>query len=319
MEYKLRPDFFYMARHPEVFRGEMRKTHYFEGWYYNLKTSSGKTLVVIPGISRENSRNSHAFIQIIDDGQSMNIKYDLSEFSFTDEPFSIKIGKNEFTLFSIKLDINEKVRYQGDVYFKNVRVLKKTRYAPSIMGPFSYYPFMQCNHGILCMNATIKGNIDTGKKQMDFDKGRVYIEKNWGSSFPRKYLWLQCNDFEDNKASLLLAIADVPFMGSNFRGVICVLQRGNKQNIFASYYLVRIKTLVINNDYSEIELKQGKFSIKIKADLEDGMKLIAPNKGCMKDYIYESVTSKVNVQLLYKNKILFESSGNNTAFEYKDH
>ena len=317
MRYSLRPDILYMARHPEIFRGERKHHHYFEGWYYNLKTIDGEPFVVIPGISREGNGKGHAFVQIIDAGVSYNVAYDLAELSFVDEPFKIKIAKNEFTLFSVKLDINDNVRYQGELYFKNLINLKKTNYAPSIMGPFAYCPFMQCNHGILCMNADTKGKIDTGKKEMDFDNGSVYIEKDWGVSFPKKYVWVQCNSFEKSRVGLSLSIADVPFLGSNFRGVIAVLQRGKRQNIFASYYFVKLKKLLVTDKNAEIELKQGKFTLIVSVTAKDSVKLLAPDMGKMSESVYESVNSSVSVQMFYKNRLLYQGNGQNAAYEIR--
>jgi len=317
MEYQLRPDILYMARHPALYRGDRRRHNYFEGWYYNIKSEAGETLVFIPGISRDENGDGHAFIQIIDEGVSHNINYNLSEFSFEDNPFSISIADNKFTLFSANIDIKGDRRYQGELYFRNVIKLRGTRYAPSIMGPFAYLPFMQCNHGILCMNAHVKGKIDTGKKEMDFDNGSVYIEKDWGTSFPEKYVWVQCNRFEDRKTRLSLSIADVPFLGTKFCGIIAVLQRGSRQNVFASYYFAHIRRLEINKEEAEIEIKQGKYTLKVKVFSRDRIKLLAPIKGRMVDNVYESITSCISIQLFYKNKLAYQTKGCDAGYEYK--
>ncbi len=318
MEYNLRPDFIYMARHPEIFRGERKHRNFFEGWYYNVKTRDGKPFVVIPGISKDEDGNGHAFVQIIDDGVSRNVIYPMSAVSFRDKPFLIKIDKNEFSLFSMKIDIkHEDIRYQGELYFKNAITLKKSRYAPSIMGPFAYCAYMQCNHGILCITADAKGCIDTGKKEMDFEDGSIYIEKDWGSSFPKKYVWVQCNCFEEKKTSLSLSIADVPFLGFSFRGVIAVLRRGKRQNIFATYHFASVKKLEITKEGADIELKQGKLTLKVKVQAANALQLLAPNMGKMSEYVFESVDSKVNVKLLYKNNLLHESKGESAGYEYR--
>lgn len=317
MQYHLRPDFIYMARHPENYRGDARKQKYFEGWYYNIKTKQGDTFVLIPGIAKDKNGQGHAFIQIIDDGKSYNVIYNMSEFWFNDQPFSIIIGDNKFSLFSVNLDIKGENRYQGDLYFRNSIKLRKTKYAPSIMGPFSYYPFMQCNHGILCINADTKGKIDTGKKEMDFEDGSVYIEKDWGSSFPKSYVWVQCNKFEGGVAKLSLSIADVPFLMSSFRGVIAVFQRGKRQYVFSSYYFARIKKLEVSKEAAEIELKQGDYVLRVAVDSNKNIQLLAPHRGAMKENVYESITARIFVQLYYKKRLIYEAKGSEAGYEYR--
>ena len=56
-----------------------------------------------------------------------------------------------------------------------------------------------------------------------------YIEKDWGCSFPKTYIWCQGNNFEKSNASFMLSIANVPFKMFNFRGMICVLLIDDKE------------------------------------------------------------------------------------------
>ena len=51
--------------------------------------------------------------------------------------------------------------------------------------------------------------------------GLEYVEKDWESSFPSEYTWIQCNDFGERDCSVMASVADIPFMGTNFRGCIC--------------------------------------------------------------------------------------------------
>ena len=41
---------------------------------------------------------------------------------------------------------------------------------PNIMGPFSYIPFMECNHAILSMQNNANGSININDYEMKFDK-----------------------------------------------------------------------------------------------------------------------------------------------------
>lgn len=50
------------------------------------------------------------------------------------------------------------------------------------MGPFSYIPFMECNHSILSMKSSANGLININDKEIKFNNGIGYIEKDWGYS-----------------------------------------------------------------------------------------------------------------------------------------
>ena len=81
------------------------------------------------------------------------------------------------------------------------------------MGPFAYFPFMECFHGVLSMKHRVSGSIVVNSKELIFNNGIGYIEKDWGRSFPKRYLWLQCNDFSTEETSIMVSIADIPFLG----------------------------------------------------------------------------------------------------------
>ena len=103
------------------------------------------------------------------------------------------------------------------------------------MGPFSYIPFMECNHAILSMQSHIKGSININNNRINFNNGIGYTEKDWGCSFPKSYIWCQGNSFQNSNASFMLSIANIPFKLFSFRGIICVLIKGKmSKDIFES-------------------------------------------------------------------------------------
>jgi hypothetical protein len=67
---------------PELFQGNLRKKHYFEGWYFKHVTRDlSNTFSVIPGISLAEN-DTHAFIQIMNGytGKTDYIRYPIEEF-----------------------------------------------------------------------------------------------------------------------------------------------------------------------------------------------------------------------------------------------
>lgn len=103
-----------------IFQGKYKRKNYFEGWYFKLKDNSGtRSLAIIPGIAYGNQKEDHhAFIQIIE-GQSYStlyLKYPISDFSFNEEFFEIKIGKNKFNSQGISLNIDKEKVLLKEIY-----------------------------------------------------------------------------------------------------------------------------------------------------------------------------------------------------------
>jgi len=88
------------------------------------------------------------------------------------------------------------------------------------MGPYTFAPFMECNHGIVSMDHGISGSLVINGEEIDFTGGRGYIEKDWGHSFPSAYIWMQSNHFAANGISFKASVARIPWLTGNFTGFI---------------------------------------------------------------------------------------------------
>jgi len=65
------------------------------------------------------------------------------------------------------------------------------------MGWYSYIPFMECKHGIVSVNHKISGTLRIDNELIDLNEGKGYIEKDWGTSFPEAWIWIQSNNFNN--------------------------------------------------------------------------------------------------------------------------
>ena len=309
----------FLIKNPEIFQGEKyldTNKNYFEGWYFkNTNKESG--ISFIPGINiNENERK--AFIQVITNKESYYVNYSIEEFKFSDDPFCVKIGKNLFSKTNLHIDIDDRkqnLKINGDIKYTNSKNIKTNFLNPNIMGPFSYIPFMECNHAILCMKNKIYGKININGNKINFDDGIGYIEKDWGCSFPKNYIWCQANNFKNSKASFMLSIADIPFKAFNFRGVICDLIIEDNEYKFATYNNSKIIKYNINDKYLNITLKKGEYNINIKSKYDKGLNLKAPVKGKMDKYIFENINSKIDITLKKDSQIIFEDTSYNCGLE----
>ncbi|RUS35595.1 hypothetical protein BC938DRAFT_473120, partial [Jimgerdemannia flammicorona] len=95
----------------------------------------------------------------------------------------------------------------GSLVFTETNPLPRTAYAPSVMGPFTYLPFLECNHGVVSMYHGVRGEVEFWDPEGEGGKelvekfevgegvGEGYIEKDWGMYFPQSWIWIQSNSF----------------------------------------------------------------------------------------------------------------------------
>lgn len=309
----------FLIKNPEIFQGEKyldANKNYFEGWYFK-NTNKENGISFIPGINiNENERKS--FIQVITNKESYYVNYSIEEFKFSDNPFCVKIGKNLFSKTNLHIDIDDRkqnLKINGDIKYTNSKNIKTNLFNPNIMGPFSYIPFMECNHAILCMKNKTYGKININGNKINFDDGIGYIEKDCGCSFPKNYIWCQANNFKNSKASFMLSIANIPFKAFNFRGVICDLIIDDDEYKFTTYNNSKIIKYNVNDKYLNITLKKGEYNINIKSKYDKGLNLKAPVKGKMDKYIFENINSKIDITLKKDSQIIFEDTSYNCGLE----
>ena len=65
--------------------------------------------------------------------------------------------------------------------------IERTRYAPTIMGPFAYLKNMQCNHAIINLESQTHGYMKYQNQIYDI-QGFIYQEKDWSNPFPKRYM-----------------------------------------------------------------------------------------------------------------------------------
>ncbi len=215
------------VQHPERFQGHLDKRGYFEGWYYKLVVpEAGVAYAIIPGISLPRNEEGHAFIQVLNgvDGGTTYHRFPLSNFHSPKDRFWVALGDNYFSDQEIRLRLPG---LQADVQFHQAdriggRPWPKRLFAPGVMGWYGFIPGMQCYHGLVSLHHHLRGTVQDKKGQYAVVGGLGYIEKDWGSSFPNAWVWLQSNHLlSDSPSSLMVSVADIPWLGRSFTGFLC--------------------------------------------------------------------------------------------------
>lgn len=311
--------FFKKIRHPEIFQGAKQRKSYFEGWYFkNVSKDTTAVWAIIPGIAIDKQKNKKAFIQFINgkNAETIYLEFDHSMFQFSSDSFFISIGKNTFSKRCMHLDIDQDgYQIKGDLFYSNLTSLPQhSLLSSNVMGPFAFLP-MQCSHGILSMNHDISGRVTINDRCYDLQGGKGYIEKDWGTSFPERYVWMQSNHFSNNQTSLCVSLASIPKLGIQFTGILGVLLLNGKYHQFYTYNHSKIKSLVISDNQVKMVLKRKRERLEINIERKKSGSLHAPFIGTMDRKIAESIDAVINYQLFVKNKLVSEGLGSIAGLE----
>lgn len=292
---------------PILFQGNTEKKVYFEGWYYKQVTKDETELIsFIPGISL-NETDKHCFVQYISVTKDHNhlpviktdyFPYPIDQFITRDEPFQVQIGQNVFSEKKVAIHLTkEGTKIKGSFSLHNLHPIQKTWLNPTIMGPLSYIPNMECNHGVISMNHSINGYVKINNRVIDFTGGKGYFEKDWGTSFPKEYMWIQSNNFKDPTTSLFFSVANVPLMKLNLEGFICNLVMQGKEYRFATYNRSKMTIQRLSSTEIKIILENKNARLTIVARPDKFGELTAPQNGVMGKKVKEGFSDHLHITL----------------------
>ncbi len=280
-----------------------KKAAFFEGYYYKHQKGD-QTIALIPGRTQEG-----AFIQLITNEASEYVSFveDHQKIQFSEK--QQQIGDQFFSPSGIKLHIQSKnLTLSGEISYQ---ALTPIRY--DIMGFFKYFP-MECRHGIVSLHHKLTGGFCINGRTIDFTGGVGYIERDSGTSFPKSYCWIQCNNFLETREPVCVfaSVAHIPFYGLHFQGCICIVYYKGREYRLATYLGVKILAC----DERRLVLKQGPYLLEVDIYRNLGHKLVAPDKGQMLRSIHENPSCKAAFQFKYKNRILFDYTTSQASCEF---
>ena len=302
---------------PHVYHGWGRKRKFFEGWYYKIvDNSQTNAFAIIPGIAMDENGIKQSFIQVLDGKNSKAdyFKFESEAFKPMPKKHDLYIAENHFSMTDISINLPN---LKGNLSFKNLSPWSNTFLSPGIMGPYSFVPFMECYHGIVSMNHDIEGSLFQDGKEICFDNGKGYMEKDWGHSFPEAYVWMQSNHFSNNSISFKCSIAIIPWLKNSFIGHIAGVLIDGRLIEFTTYNGTKLNYCEISQEEVSIVMENRLFELKIKAIREESTTLAAPISGFMDGRIDESMKAKIKVKLLNKklNKVILNDMGESAGIE----
>ncbi len=308
---------------PDAYQGSGARGEYFEGWYYKIVDGDEKErMAIIPGVSLGRS-SGHAFIQILDGLRSTYDyhEFKMDEFSFSTDQFKVEIGPNKFSGDRIELHLKGKDRdADGVLSLNHLHPWPVRLWSPGAMGVLSLVPGIPCYHHILSLGHCVMGKLAFGKRELDFDGGRGYAEKNWGSSFPSTWIWMQSNHFQDPDVSFMLAVARMDFHARPIQGLTCGLMQGNQLHRFCTWSGGRVARIVADDGTMTLCVENRRHRLEVEATRSDSTEMRVPHLDGMTGTVLESLSSRLRVTLSRKDggRVL-EDTGRCAGFEVGGH
>ncbi len=297
---------------PGAYHGRGTDRVYFEGWYVKLVNQDfSERWAIIPGVfNHPDPERAHAFIQVLN-GKTSQVEYHRfpqKDFFASRSKFEVQIGSNHFSEAGCVLDIeSEPQTIQGKVEFGNPRPWPVRLLSPGVMGPFGLVPFMQTYHGVLSLDHYLGGSFSINHHPVSFAGGRGYLEKDWGSTFPRAYIWAQTNHFSKPGVSLTASVATIPWFGNWFRGFLVGLLVDGRLYRFATYLGSKIINISLSdhdifwvlegNGRSDPVSNYPRYRLELRAERGNGGLLSSPELDGMTPRILESLTASIEVKL----------------------
>jgi len=302
---------------PTMYQGWGNTRKYFEGWYFKVvNADETKAFAFIPGISMNRAGEKQAFIQVLDGRKksALFFPFEASAFLPSKTEFSVSVGNNFFSASRMKLELPS---ISGELAFTGTKEWPNPWYSPGIMGPYTFAPFMECNHGIVSLDHLISGSLSIDGDLTDFTGGRGYIEKDWGHSFPSAYIWMQSNHFDAPGISFKASVARIPWLTGNFTGFISGFLFDNRLYSFTEYGGGRVTRLEVTGSGVEMEFRNRNHILNLAAPTDTATPLASPVKGLMGGRIEESMTSVITLTLSEKatGGIVFTGQGRNGSIE----
>ncbi len=284
-------------------------TSFFEGWYVKLVSADRATrLAVIPGVFlSEDGSIAEAFVQVLDgvSGQTAYHPFALGEFRADTTRFDVRVGANRFSSDGIVVDLpglSAEVRFGPSVPWP------VTLTEPGAMGWYAWVPTMECYHGVVSLDHGLAGWVDLGAGRRDLAGGRGYLEKDWGTAFPKGYVWMQSNHFPEPGVSLIGSTALIPWRRSTFRGDLVALRIPDGPHAglhrFTSYTRARTTDLVVTEQEVRWALRgQGGARLDLRASIggrTTGL-LHSPVRTQMHQRVAETLDGTLEVRLTGAN------------------
>ena len=293
----------------------LKKEDAFEGWFCKVDDpKNGLLFSVIWGYSTHRS-TKHAFLQFQNSLQhdTAYISYPIQELKWKADPFVLRIGRNVLSQAGMHLDFGmNDIPVQGDFHFGDFSPIERSILKPNIMGWLTHFP-NECNHAIISMKHSVTGNLLMGNQSWNIQEANGFIEKDWGTGFPKEYVWVQVNDWEES--AVVFSYATVPILGKYAKGFFLVLHHDGKEYRFSSIEGSRLRDFQVSDDSFSVTIEKKDIRLKLKAKQSNPVALTSPKQGEMNSRIKESLDGTFELTLEMNKQMMIALSSQRASID----
>jgi tocopherol cyclase len=314
-----------MVWHPELFHGRGHRSTAFDGWYFKIvdKTERHVWAIIVGVWMDRDPDKQYCFIQFLDGvtGRTTMHRYPVEQFWSSRDHFDIVCGRSRFSLTEIHVDVDEpELHLQGNLQLSASPGWPVRAWAPGAMGPLAFLPFLEGYHGVLSLEPRLSGVLSLDGEDISFIDGKGYVERDWGSAFPRAWTWTQCNHFDEDHVCLSASIADIPLFGNVLRGIIVAFLYQGTLYRWATWNGSRLLSLRRDDEHAEFEVTNGYYGLEVWSGGHTSMgQVFAPRAGAMVQMLVEELSAIVQVRLVKHGRdgdtVIFEGRGRNAGLE----
>ena len=279
-----------------------KSVNYFEGWYLRLLDKAQDINLALIFAYTKNKTDPHAFIQVYEGHHKKNTYYrfPLNDFSFKNN--EVKIAENTLSLKGVTLNLKE---IHLEATLDDIIPIKQH----SAMGYLKRLP-LQCYQEVVFIGATFKGTFNN--KAFN---GDAYMEKTYGTKFPKKWFWLQALEPKED-VRFTLAGGHVPTLFLKPFGFFAIFQYQDLEVVFATYNGAKCK-VHSTEDHHYFTLIKGAYKLTVKAKKRFPVKLVGPNQhGLMNLDVYEDLYTDITLTMYQNKEILVEVNHPYAGFEW---
>ena len=280
--------------------------NHFQGFYFKQQ-SRDHAFALIAANGLDENGSAFASIQAVLPDGAFTIPFPPENARIDPRGPFLRFGENLLSADGLQVDLaagDHSIR--GALHFGPL-----SRPRGDIMGPFRFLPGMECRHHLVSMAHEVLGSFEIDGRRYDYDGARSYIEGDSGRSFPKRYLWTQCFPEAAEPRSVMLSVAEIPYLGLRFTGAIGFILLDGREKRLATY----LGAKVLEFADGRAVLRQGGDTLEVQFDPAGTTTLEAPVDGRMSRAIGERLLGRARYHFSQNGRTVFDFTSENASFE----
>lgn len=265
----------------------------FEGWY--LRFTQGQSpwnFALIAGFARDEIDTPIFFLQGIEsDGEVFLLTCPKEKVTYQTDRFEIHCPWGFLSIHQVQLDISQdSSRIEMDIKLSDGSSTLAPR--KNVMDWAQNLPFLPCYHYVHTMNASCLGKVSWGSHHIQKFEGRHYLERDWGSTFPKEWMWTQSHALSGDGDSITAVWSRIRWGSIKFTGAAAVLI---VKGISYSFSTARFHRAQHKANRWIFRSKSHRLVIEVSP--ESFSPLLAPQHGKLLRPVEESLDSELKIEL----------------------